>query len=218
MAFLKLLVDVGKIFLQTTLLYFLVLVVFRLMGKRTLGNLAPFDIAVIIMVGEAAMIPIAEERVPLLRGIIPIITLGFLQILLTLINMYSRGFEKATQGTSTVLVKNGKILAENLRKERVTLADLAIGLREKEVENLSDVREARLEPTGKISVIKEKRAQPVTPGDVNLLTMMRLEAILEENVQRLRGEMTRFLQELEAERAKAAGEKGEPPLGREQIH
>lgn len=218
MAFLKLLVDVGKIFLQTTLLYFLVLVVFRLMGKRTLGNLAPFDIAVIIMVGEAAMIPIAEERVPLLRGIIPIITLGFLQILLTVINMYSRGFEKATQGTSTILVKNGKILAENLRKERVTLADLAIGLREKEVENLSDVREARLEPTGKISVIKEKRAQPVTPGDVNLLTMMRLEAILEENVQRLRGEMTRFIQELEAERTKAAGEKGEPPMGREQIH
>jgi len=217
-AFLKLLVDVGKIFLQTTLLYFLVLVVFRLMGKRTLGNLAPFDIAVIIMVGEAAMIPIAEERVPLLRGIIPIITLGFLQILLTVINMYSRGFEKATQGTSTILVKNGKILAENLRKERVTLADLAIGLREKEVENLSDVREARLEPTGKISVIKEKRAQPVTPGDVNLLTMMRLEAILEENVQRLRGEMTRFIQELEAERTKAAGEKGEPPMGREQIH
>ena len=214
----KLLVDVGKIFLQTTLLYFLVLVVFRLMGKRTLGNLAPFDIAVIIMVGEAAMIPIAEERVPLLRGIIPIITLGFLQILLTVINMYSRGFEKATQGTSTILVKNGKILAENLRKERVTLADLAIGLREKEVENLSDVREARLEPTGKISVIKEKRAQPVTPGDVNLLTMMRLEAILEENVQRLRGEMTRFIQELEAERTKAAGEKGEPPMGREQIH
>lgn len=214
----KLLVDVGKIFLQTTLLYFLVLVVFRLMGKRTLGNLAPFDIAVIIMVGEAAMIPIAEERVPLLRGIVPIITLGFLQILLTVINMYSRGFEKATQGTSTILVKNGKILAENLRKERVTLADLAIGLREKEVENLSDVREARLEPTGKISVIKEKRAQPVTPGDVNLLTMMRLEAILEENVQRLRGEMTRFIQELEAERTKAAGEKGEPPVGREQIH
>lgn len=218
MAFLKLLVDVGKIFLQTTLLYFLVLVVFRLMGKRTLGNLAPFDIAVIIMVGEAAMIPIAEERVPLLRGIIPIITLGFLQIILTVINMYSRGFEKATQGTSTILVKNGKILAENLRKERVTLADLAIGLREKEVENLSDVREARLEPTGKISVIKEKRAQPVTPGDVNLLTMMRLEAILEENVQRLRGEMTRFIQELEAERTKAAGEKGEPPVGQRQIH
>lgn len=214
----KLLVDVGKIFLQTTLLYFLVLVVFRLMGKRTLGNLAPFDIAVIIMVGEAAMIPIAEERVPLLRGIIPIITLGFLQIILTVINMYSRGFEKATQGTSTILVKNGKILAENLRKERVTLADLAIGLREKGVENLSDVREARLEPTGKISVIKEKRAQPVTPGDVNLLTMMRLEAILEENVQRLRGEMTRFIQELEAERTKAAGEKGEPPVGQRQIH
>ncbi|MCL5040779.1 MAG: DUF421 domain-containing protein [Firmicutes bacterium] len=214
----KLVVDIGKLFLQTALLYFLVLVVFRLMGKRTLGNLAPFDIAVIIMVGEAAMIPIAEEKVPLIRGIIPILSLGFLQILLTVINMYSRGFEKATQGTSTILVKNGQILAENLRRERVTLADLSIGLREKEVENLSDVREARLEPTGQISVIKEKSAQPVTPGDVNLLTMMRLDAILEENVQRLRSEMAGFLRELETSRTRAAGEKAAHPLDKGQVH
>lgn len=191
---------------QAVILYVVVLFVVRLMGKRSVGKLAPFDLAVIIMIGELVAIPVTEER-ELYHGLIPVVVLGLLQLLLTWANTKSRTLEQITQGTSTLLVKDGQPQMQGLTRERVTLEDLAIALREKEVENLADVKEAYLEPTGQISVLKQKDAQPVTPRDAQLLTLRRLDQVLQQNLERTRQEIHRLLLKAEEEQTKG-GEEG----------
>jgi uncharacterized membrane protein YcaP (DUF421 family) len=190
----------GRIILQvasrTLILYFLALIVVRVMGKRSIANLAPFDLVVIIMIGSAAAIPM-EQDVTLLHGVIPVVLLGVAQYVVSLINMYSRGVERITQGIPVVLVQNGKVLWENLKKERVTLEDLRIMLREAGVSNINDVQEARLEPNGKISVIKTKESSPLTPKDLQDLAMLRIDAVLQETARNLRNEIPGMFAEWE---------------------
>ncbi|HHY39205.1 MAG TPA: DUF421 domain-containing protein [Clostridia bacterium] len=181
--------DILQVAFRTLILYFLALVVVRVMGKRSVANLAPFDLVVIIMIGSAAAIPM-EESVSLLNGVIPVALLGVAQYLVSLLNVYSRGAERVTQGTPVLLVQNGKVLWENLKKERVTLEDLRIMLREAGIDNITDVQEARLEPNGKVSVIKTKEASPITPKDLQELAMIRMDAVLQETARNLRKEIT----------------------------
>lgn len=181
--------NILQIAFRTLILYFLALVVVRVMGKRSVANLAPFDLVVIIMIGSAAAIPM-EQNVSLLNGIIPVVLLGVAQYLVSLLNVYSRGAERVTQGTPVLLVQNGKVLWENLKKERVTLEDLRIMLREAGIDNITDVQEARLEPNGKVSVIKTKEASPITPKDLQELAMIRMDAVLQETARNLRKEIT----------------------------
>jgi uncharacterized membrane protein YcaP (DUF421 family) len=192
---------------QAVILYVVVLFIVRLMGKRSVGKLAPFDLAVIIMIGEMVAIPVTEERA-IYHGLIPVVVLGLLQLLLTWANTKSRTLENITQGTSTLLVKDGQPQMQGLTRERVTLEDLAIALREKEVENLADVKEAYLEPTGQISVLKQRDAQPVTPKDAQLLTLQRLDQVLQQNLERTRQEIHRLLLKAEEEEATKAGGEG----------
>ncbi|MDI6823988.1 MAG: DUF421 domain-containing protein [Bacillota bacterium] len=198
--------EILRLVWQAVILYVVVLFVVRLMGKRSVGKLAPFDLAVIIMIGELVAIPVTEER-ELYHGLIPVVVLGLLQLLLTWANTKSRTLEQITQGTSTLLVKDGQPQMQGLTRERVTLEDLAIALREKEVENLADVKEAYLEPTGQISVLKQKDAQPVTPRDAQLLTLQRLDQVLQQNLERTRQEIHRLLLKAEEEQTKG-GEEG----------
>ena len=198
--------EVLRLIGQAVVLYVVVLFVVRLMGKRSVGKLAPFDLAVIIMIGEMVAIPVTEERA-LYHGLIPVLVLGLLQLLLTWANTKSRTLEQITQGTSTLLVKDGQPQMQGLARERVTLEDLAIALREKEVENLADVKEAYLEPTGQISVLKQKDAQPVTPRDAQLLTLQRLDQVLQQNLERTRQEIHRLLLKTEQEHAGAEEER-----------
>lgn len=194
--------EILRLVWQAVVLYFVVLVLVRVMGKRSVGKLAPFDLAVIIMIGELVAIPVSEER-GLHHGLIPVAVLAILQLLLTWANTKSRTLERITQGTSTLLVKDGRPQMDGLTRERVTLEDLAIALREKEVENLADVKEAYLEPTGQISVLKQKDAQPVTPRDAQLLTLQRLDQVLQQNLERTRQEIHRLL--LKAEEGEQPG-------------
>jgi len=192
---------------QAVILYVVVLFIVRLMGKRSVGKLAPFDLAVIIMIGEMVAIPVTEERA-LYHGLIPVLILGLMQLLLTWANTKWRTLEQVTQGTSTLLVKDGQPQMQGLQRERVTLEDLAIALREKEVDNLADVKEAYLEPTGQISVLKQKGAQPVTPKDLQLVTLQRLDQVLQQNLERTRQEIHRLLLKAEQPESESKEEGG----------
>jgi len=183
---LEVLKELPVIFYRTLLLYGIALVVFRLMGKRSVANLAPFDLAVIIIIGEAAAIPMEDPKMSLLRGILPILILGALQIGLSYVNVFWRSVEKLSQGTSTLLVRNGKVLKKNLFKERVTTTDLIIFLREKGIDDINEVAECRLEPTGEISVIKRKDAQSLTPKDLKERTISDLDMIARQASLRLK--------------------------------
>lgn len=178
--------DIINITGRSLLMFTLTLGAVRVMGKRSVAELAPFDLSVIIIMGSVAALPLEEEDIHILHGIIPIVTLAAMQYLLAVISMHWRGFEKVTQGMSTPIVVNGQILRDNLHKEHVSDADLHIMLRQAGAERMEDIAMAILEPTGAVTVIKKKEAQPVTPKDMDLMTLSRMDTILRQSQERLR--------------------------------
>ena len=171
---------------RSVVLFFVTLIGVRIMGKRSIAQLAPFDLAVIIIIGSLAALPLEESSIPLINGVVPIFVMVFLQYVLSVINLHFREAEKITQGTSTPIVINGQINKENMKKEHMSQADLYIMLRQQGVSNMDDIALATLEPTGQISVILKKQAQPVTVEDINLLPLTRLDAIRMQSNQRTR--------------------------------
>ncbi len=139
---------------RTAILWFTALVVFRFMGKRTLGKMGPFDFAVAIMIGEAVAIGMENTHEPLMNAVAITAALGVLQWLLTWLNLRFRWLERLTQGKATTIISNGRINESAMQKERMSQADLLTELRQNQVK-LQDVQEARLEPTGKVSVAKK---------------------------------------------------------------
>lgn len=139
---------------RTTILWLTALIVFRFIGKRTLGKMGPFDFAVAIMIGEAVAIGMESTHEPLINAIAITAALGVLQWLLTWLNLRFRWLEKLTQGQPSTLVNNGKVDNKTMRAERMSKADLRMELRQNQAK-LSDIQKARLEPSGKVSVTKK---------------------------------------------------------------
>lgn len=154
--------------LRALILFILCLVAIRFMGKRTIAQLSPFDLLSIIILGSAVAIPMEDEKVPFVHGLIPIISITLANYLLHCVIMRNRKIENFLQGTPSVLVENGEVLLKNLKKERMTLADLNILLREKNIRNINEVQEAVLEPNGQLSIIKKEEEETVTVKDLGL--------------------------------------------------
>lgn len=150
---------------RTAILYIVALAVFRLMGKRTLAKMGPFDFAVIIMIGEAMAIGMENIKTPLINAIAITVALGLLQYALTWLNVRFRWLEQLTQGKSTKLISQGKVDEKRLMQERISDVDLMMELRQKNVASVKDVEEAYLEPTGEISVKKKQAARSQGGGN-----------------------------------------------------
>jgi len=191
---------------RTVGVYVFSLAAMRLVGKRSIGQMAAFDLVVVIIMGSVAAIPIEEKSVRLIDAGLSIGILAALEFILGRLNLRWRTLEKITQGQSTVLVQDGRILEENLRRENITLADLYISLREKGADNVQDIQIAVLEPNGRVSVIKKKEKQPVTPDTVHLMTLNRLDALMVQNMERARARASALLEE-----ADVPSRRGPPP-------
>ncbi len=153
---------------KSIILFTVSLVLVRLMGKRTVAQLSPFDLIFMIIMGSAIAIPLEDHDIKITHGIFPVIITSLLNYTLAILITKNRKVENFLQGTSRVLVRNGEVIIANLKKERITMADLLILLREKGVTNINEVEEAAIEPNGKLSVIKKKYMQTVTPRDLGL--------------------------------------------------
>lgn len=158
--------DLPVLTIRTVLLFGFVLAVMRWTGKRTVSALAPFDLAVVIMMGEVAAIPIADLHVDLLHGIWPVLLLGTLHVALATLNLRWRRMEQLTEGKAALLVQDGRLLLGNMRRERVSEQDLHAALRLKGVHQLADVREVWMEHTGGISVVLKDHARPITRANL----------------------------------------------------
>ncbi|MGE5484887.1 MAG: DUF421 domain-containing protein [Ignavibacteriales bacterium] len=181
---------------RTMAVYVFCLAAMRLVGKRSIGQMAAFDLVVVIIMGSVAAIPIEEKSVRLIDAGLSIGILAALEFIVGTLNIRYRTLEKITQGQSTVLVQDGRILEENLRREKITLSDLYISLREKDIDNVQDVQLAVLEPNGRVSVIKKKEKQPVTPDTVHMMTLNRLDALMVQNMERARARASALLEEV----------------------
>ncbi|GAA3408268.1 DUF421 domain-containing protein [Paenibacillus hodogayensis] len=150
--------ELWAIFWRTVFIYFVVFFVMRLMGKREIGKLSIFDIVISIMIAEIAAFVIDDPHMPLMEGVVPMVTLVLIQIGLAFLTLKSRTLRLWFEGHPSPLIENGRLNEAEMRKQRYTLDDLAMQLREQKVPNIADVEFAYLETSGKLSVVeKEKR-------------------------------------------------------------
>ena len=156
--------------IRTTILYFLVLVVIRLMGKRQVGELQPFDLAVTIMISELAAFPMQHTNIPLINSVLPILLILALQIYLSVINTKSIKVRELVCGTPAMLIENGRINENELRKHRINLHELLAELRTKGYQNIRDIEFAFMETNGQISVVPKSQKRPLTPEDMGIST------------------------------------------------
>ena len=156
------------IFVRAIILYILVLVVMRFMGKREIGQLQPFELAISIMIADLATIPMAEPGIPITNGVIPILGLWIMHLIISIINIKSIKLREIICGKPSILIYHGKIDERNLKKERFTINELEERLRGNNVFNISDVEYAILETSGQISVIQKPEKRNTTPEDFNI--------------------------------------------------
>ena len=157
------------IFVRTIILYILVLVVMRFMGKREIGQLQPFELAISIMIADLATIPMSSPGIPITNGIIPILGLLVMHLAISLINLKSVDMRKIICGKPSILIYRGKIQENIMRKERFTVNELQERLRTNNVFNIGDVEYAILETSGQISIIPKPNKRNTTPEDFNII-------------------------------------------------
>lgn len=148
--------DMLNLFLRTILTYFVVFIMLRLMGKREIGKLSVFDLVISIMIAEIAVFVIEDTNKPLLDGIIPMVTLVAIQILIAYITLKSLWLRRAIDGVPSIIIDQGKIQRDEMKRQRYNLSDLMLQLRQNHVTNVADVAFAILETTGKLTVVKKK--------------------------------------------------------------
>jgi uncharacterized membrane protein YcaP (DUF421 family) len=148
----------------------LVVLIIRIMGKHQIGQLQPFELVITIMISELAAVPMQDTEIPLINGIIPILTLLLIQITLSFLSLKNETFRRIICGGPSILIENGKINEQELTRLRYNLNDLMEQLRLKNLPNISDVEYAILETSGKLSIIPKSQKRPVNPEDLKLNT------------------------------------------------
>ncbi len=156
-------------FFRAIVLYLVVLIVMRLMGKREIGQLQPFELAISIMIADLASIPMTEIGIPIFNGIIPILGLLVMHLVISVVNMKSLRAREIICGKPSILIYRGKINEKALVKERFTINELEERLRGNNVVNLGDVEYAILETSGQVTVIQKPEKRTTIPEDFNIL-------------------------------------------------
>ena len=140
-------------FIRSILLYIIVLVVMRLMGKREIGQLQPFELAISIMIADLASTPMADAGIPISNGIIPILALLVMHLVISILNIKSIRAREILCGKPSILIYRGRIDEKQLKKERFTVNELEERLRGNNVVNIGDVEYAILETSGQVTVL-----------------------------------------------------------------
>ena len=156
------------IFFRSIILYIIVLIVMRFMGKREIGQLQPFELAISIMIADLASIPMTEIGIPITNGIIPILGLLAMHLIISIINLKSIKAREIICGKPAILIYRGKIDEKALKKERFTINELQERLRGNNVVNLGDVEYAILETNGQVTVIQKPDKRNTIPQDFNI--------------------------------------------------
>lgn len=152
---------------RTFVTYVFIVLFFRLMGKREIGELSLLDIVISIMMAEIAVIVLADPSKPMYASIIPMFVLVVIQRVTAYISLKSKKFRDWFEGKPSVLILNGKIDKKEMQTHRYNFDDLILQLHEKGVKCVQDVEYAILEPSGKLSVFAKEK--PTSTGFVHLL-------------------------------------------------
>ena len=149
-------------FLRTIILYLFIIVGIRLMGKRQVGELEPSELVLALLIADLAAVPMQDFGIPLLTGIIPILTLLCLTMALSVLTMKSVRFRAVLCGRPSIIVENGKLHQREMQKNRFTVDELMEELRMKGITDLNSIKYAILETNGQLSVLPKAQEQPPT--------------------------------------------------------
>jgi len=158
------------VILRTLILLTLIMVVMRVMGKRQIGQMQPYEISILIIISALAAIPMEDIGMPLINAIIPILILFSFQIIIAYVSQKSEKMRSLLCGRPSVVIENGNIVESELKNLRMNINELHEVLRVQGSFNISDVEFAIFETNGQLSVIPKSQSRPVTPADINLET------------------------------------------------
>ena len=154
-------------FFRTQILYFILMTGLRLMGKRQIGELEPSELVLTLIISDLAAVPMQDFGIPLVNGVFPIVTLLCVSLLLSFFSLKSIRFRGLVCGHPTVIVREGKVLQQNMARNRFTVDELFEQLRCQGYSDLSAVKYAILETSGQVSILAYTKDSPVTPQTLN---------------------------------------------------
>ena len=152
--------------IRAVILYFTVIFLIRLMGKRQIGELQPSELVVTILVSEIASIPMQDNSIPILNSVIALFVLVAFEIFSSALSLKSHKIRSYIQGHPVIVIRNGVIDYKALKKLRMTVNDLVSALRQKDVFDFSQISYAIFETNGKISVLLKPEYRNSTAADV----------------------------------------------------
>ena len=155
-------------YLRTAALYLILILVIRLMGKRQIGEMEPSEFVVTMLVANLAAIPMQDGGIPLLSGLVPILTVLGVELVLSTLSLRSIFLRKLLCGKPVILIENGRILQHNLRKTCITLDELTGHLRLKDVLDPKTVQFAILETNGDLSVFPYPQHRPANACETGI--------------------------------------------------
>ena len=155
-------------FFRTAILYLLLIVGLRLTGKRQIGEPEPIELVLTMLLSDLASVPMQDFGIPLVNGVIPIVTLLAMSMLLSCVSLRNVRFRTLICGKPAIIIRNGRLQQDAMRHNRLTLDELFEELRTQGVTDISDVKYAVLETGGQLSVLLRTAAQPATPEQMRL--------------------------------------------------
>ena len=165
------------IILKTFFLYFLIILVYRIMGKKEVGKLGIIDLIVSILIAELAAMSIENLDSSIMLSVVPIATLVLIQVTLSFITLKSNNIRNLLDGKPVVIIKKGKLQFKNMSKIRYSLDDLLSQLREQQIKSIEEVDYAVLENNGKLSVFENCSDYPlplIVDGSVDYAVLKEL--------------------------------------------
>ena len=156
------------VLIRTIVLYLLIIVGIRLLGKRQVGELEPSELVLALIIADLASVPMQDNGIPLSAGVIPIVTLLAVATILSLLTVRFLRFRALLCGKPSIVVENGVVQESELRKNRVTIDELLEELRGQGYADFKSVKFAVLETNGKLSVLPYASQRPVTAAQMGL--------------------------------------------------
>lgn len=161
-------------YFRTIILYVVLIIGLRLLGKRQIADLEPIELVLTLTISDLAAVPMQDHGIPLLNGLLPIVTLLCLSMLLSFFNLKSIRFRAIVCGTPAVIVRDGTIIQQNMAKNRLTVDELYEQLRSQGYSDLRAVKYAILETNGQLSILPYTRESPLTPQGAGLTLVDRV--------------------------------------------
>lgn len=156
------------VFIRAVILYIIVIISIRIMGKRQIGELQPTELVITILVSNIATLPLEDLNIPLITGIIPILLLVCFDVIMSGATLKFRNLRRVVSGTAKVVIRDGRIEQGVLKELRFSIDDLMVALRGKDVFDISEVQFAVIETNGKISVYKKFDNRETTNQDLKI--------------------------------------------------